>query len=170
MQIPKILTLTILSLFAFAACNQAQEEEVIEILTEDAEVMETTDGGEDTTGDPEEEEVEELTEASAGGTYVAYSEENLTSALASGPVALFFHAEWCPTCVGMEADIKENLASFPDGTTIVVANFDDETALRQKYGITTQSVIVIVDGEGNEVKKLAAPGSDEIIKQLKMAI
>lgn len=151
----KIITIALISLLTLASCTKAEKEEVSEILSEPVKVTE-----------PEAPEVSEVSETS-GGEYLAYSEEKYDSLLGQERFALFFHAEWCPTCISMEKDIKENLSKFPEGATVLVADYDSETELKQKYGIVSQSTIVIIDAEGNEVKKLAAPSSDEIITELK---
>ena len=93
--------------------------------------------------------------------YRAYSESEVAD-LDGEPFALFFHASWCPTCHAIQADLEENLSSFPQGSTIAEVNFDTATALRQKYGVNVQSTILIIDADGNKVETLAAPSATEI--------
>jgi thiol-disulfide isomerase/thioredoxin len=84
------------------------------------------------------------------GSYEAYSADKL--ALANkGDVILFFRATWCPTCRALDADIKAN--SVPAGVTILDVDYDTETALKQKYGVTTQHTLVQVDAAGTLIQK-----------------
>jgi len=84
------------------------------------------------------------------GSYEAYSADKL--ALANeGDVVLFFRASWCPTCRALDADIKGTV--IPAGVTILDVNYDTETALKQKYGVTSQHTLVQVDAEGNLIQK-----------------
>ncbi|MBT4916808.1 hypothetical protein HON58_00025 [Candidatus Peregrinibacteria bacterium] len=56
--------------------------------------------------------------------------------------------------------------TFPKGTKILKVNYDTETELKATYGITTQSIVVIVDAEGNAAETLAAPSNADIIAAL----
>jgi hypothetical protein len=86
------------------------------------------------------------------GTYEAYDSSKL--ALASdGDVVLFFHAGWCPTCKVADKDINANLTSIPANTHILKTDYDTQTALKKKYGVTYQHTFVQVDAQGNQIKK-----------------
>ena len=86
------------------------------------------------------------------GTYAPYSADQLSKA-SSGNVVLFFKASWCPTCVSTEKDINSNLDKIPSDLTILAVDYDKETELKKKYGITTQHSFVKVDKDGKELKK-----------------
>ncbi|MEK7612201.1 MAG: thioredoxin family protein [Patescibacteria group bacterium] len=86
------------------------------------------------------------------GSYEAYSPEKLALA-DKGKVVLFFRASWCPTCRTLDADIKSNLNAIPEGVTILDVNYDNSTALKQKYGVTYQHTLVQVDSLGNQITK-----------------
>ena len=86
------------------------------------------------------------------GSYETYSADKLALA-DKGDVVLFFRASWCPTCRAVDADIRANLGSIPDGVTILDVNYDTETALKQKYGVTYQHTFVQVDASGNQIAK-----------------
>jgi thiol-disulfide isomerase/thioredoxin len=84
------------------------------------------------------------------GLYTQYS----VNALAQNPTGtniIFFHAPWCPTCKAGEADINANLDKIPANFQILKTDFDTSTALKQKYGVTTQSTFVKVDKDGNKL-------------------
>lgn len=86
------------------------------------------------------------------GSYEAYDSAKLALA-ETGDVVLFFRASWCPTCRTLDADIRANLSSIPEGVTILDLNYDDSTALKQKYGVTYQHTLVQVDSSGNQITK-----------------
>lgn len=88
----------------------------------------------------------------AKGTYEAYTPEKLENAN-GGNVVLFFRASWCPTCRALDADINANLNAIPEGVTILDVDYDNSTALKQKYGVTYQHTLVQVDADGNMITK-----------------
>lgn len=87
------------------------------------------------------------------GSYEAYAPEKVMLASATHDVVLFFRASWCPTCRAVDADIKANLSKIPWGLAILDVNYDNSTALKQKYGVTFQHTFVQVDKDGNLIKK-----------------
>lgn len=86
------------------------------------------------------------------GSYEAYSAEKIAKA-ATGDVVLFFHASWCPSCRGLNNDIEKNLNKIPAQVTILKTDYDKETELKKKYGVTYQHTLVQVDENGNMIKK-----------------
>lgn len=86
------------------------------------------------------------------GSYVTYSADKLAMA-ETGDVVLFFHASWCPSCRALNSDIEKNLSRIPAGVTILKTDYDKETDLKKKYGVTTQHTLVQVDKDGNLIKK-----------------
>ncbi len=86
------------------------------------------------------------------GSYEAYSADKVMKA-ETGDVVLFFHASWCPSCRSLNASIEGSMAEIPDGVTILKADYDKETELKKKYGVTTQHTLVQVDKDGNLIKK-----------------
>jgi thioredoxin 1 len=87
------------------------------------------------------------------GTYEVYASEKVALASATHDVVLFFRAGWCPTCRAVDADIKANLAKIPASLAILDVNYDNSTALKQKYGVTYQHTFVQVDKDGTLIKK-----------------
>ena len=65
---------------------------------------------------------------------------------------LFFHADWCPLCVNLEEDIIANLSDIPDEVVIFKVDFDNSDDLRSRYGVSDQTTIVSVDGNGDKIK------------------
>ena len=85
------------------------------------------------------------------GSYEAYSPEKLALA-AKGDVLLFFHADWCPICRAIDAQVSAG-ALIPAGVHILKVDYDNEIALRQKYGVTVQHTFVQVDAKGTAMQK-----------------
>jgi thiol-disulfide isomerase/thioredoxin len=86
------------------------------------------------------------------GSYEAYSPEKIARA-ESGDVVLFFHASWCPSCRGLNSNLEKNADAIPQGLSILKVDYDKETELKKKYGVTTQHTLVQVDKDGNMIKK-----------------
>lgn len=101
------------------------------------------------------------------GSYEAYDASKLAMA-ESGKVVLFFRAAWCPSCKALDADIKANMASIPEGVTILDVDYDTSAELKKKYGVTMQHTLVQVDAKGNLIMKWSGGGTlDSVVKNLK---
>ena len=92
-----------------------------------------------------------MMEEKASGKYEDYSSEKVASA--GGKKILFFHATWCPTCHGLDKDIRSNIDDIPTDVTILKTDYDSHTDLRQKYGVTVQHTLVQIDSQGNLIAK-----------------
>jgi len=95
---------------------------------------------------------EPTAQATSAGTYLAYSPEAVASSNADN-ILLTFSASWCPSCRTLDANITENLSSIPAGTEIYKVDYDTNVALRQQYGVTTQHTHVLINSEGELIKK-----------------
>ena len=85
---------------------------------------------------------------------VPYDHQAFSAAVAAGgPVAVVFHAGWCPTCRA-QAPVLKQLTSEPKykHLTLFVADFDTEMALRKEFNVSTQSTIVVFN-KGHEVAR-----------------
>lgn len=79
------------------------------------------------------------------GSYEELNAGALESALGNQNIVLFFHADWCPSCVATDTEIKERITELPEDTIIFKTNYDQEVKLREKFLITAQHSIVIID-------------------------
>ena len=94
--------------------------------------------------------------------YTDFTQERYSELLGKKPFAIFFHASWCPDCVNLEKQIKANIKKLPTETVILKANFDTESKLKQDYGITVQSTVVMIDENGSAMPTLFGPSFDDL--------
>jgi thioredoxin 1 len=87
----------------------------------------------------------------ASGTYQTYSTEALAASSAKHNI-LIFSATWCPSCRALDKDIKDNVGNIPGDTALFTVDYDSNVALRQKYGVTTQHTLVLVETDGTSIK------------------
>lgn len=72
---------------------------------------------------------------------------------AGGPVVVYFHADWCPTCKAQAPIVSELLAQpRMKRVKFFVADFDTETALKNRLNVSAQSTFVVFKG-GKEVAR-----------------
>lgn len=86
------------------------------------------------------------------GVYDSYSENKVTNET-ERKIVLFFNASWCPSCRATDKNIRENINSIPSDVIILSTDYDKETSLRQKYGVTTQHTFVHIDNQGKLLSK-----------------
>ena len=87
--------------------------------------------------------------------YTTYTSNKLANAQ-YGKVILFFNATWCPSCRGLDTDIKNNLANIPNDTLILKVDYDSNPDLKSKYKVTSQHTLVQVNQNGDLIK--SSPG------------
>lgn len=110
-------------------------------------------------------------EDNLNGKYIEYTKE-VYEVQKNGRHLLFFYANWCPTCIPVDKEIKTNTDKIPDGLTIVRVNYNDtetdagEKQLASKYAVTYQHTFVEIDGDGNEVQKWNGGSLSEILEKL----
>lgn len=91
-------------------------------------------------------------QTAGSGSYIDYVPGVIEQT--AGTKVLFFHANWCPQCRALEADIQES--GLPSGVTVIKVDFDNSQDLREKYGVTQQTTLVKVDDGGNLQQKFVA--------------
>ena len=99
----------------------------------------------------------------AAGTYRDYSEDALAEAGYETNV-IFFHASWCPECRAFEQAIEAG--PIPDGVQILKADYDTETALKDKYGVDIQTTFVKVDDSGEMISNWVGYEQDRSVDNL----
>lgn len=97
-----------------------------------------------------------------------YDATALASLQSAGkPVALHFHADWCPTCVSQSRALEQLRSEGQlQGMTVLVANYDREAELRRQHKVRSQSVLLVFRG-GAEVARSAG---DTQAERLRLAL
>lgn len=114
-------------------------------------------GGDGTSIDDGEGALESETEADVA--YAPY----MPAVLADGQMkVLFFHAAWCPICRQADQTITAWFDADRAMVSVYKVDYDSETELKSRYGVTYQHTYVLVDGEGNALKTLLAPTDSEL--------
>lgn len=99
------------------------------------------------------------------GPYVSYDDYQAdTAQYADKTKVLFFHASWCPICQSINKEVSADQSSIPENVVLIKTDFDSQTALRQKYGVTTQYTFVQVDENGDELKQWSATSLTKAIE------
>lgn len=111
---------------------------------------------EDETVDVMEKEEDVMEKAETG--YAEYDPALLWS---NDDVVLFFHAPWCPSCKAADKSIME---TGVDDFLLLKTDYDSNTDLRKKYGVTYQHTFVQVDANGDLIKKWSGSNSVDAIK------
>jgi thioredoxin 1 len=84
---------------------------------------------------------------------------------AGKPVALHFHAGWCPTCVNQSRALEQLKAGGElQGMTVLVADYDREHDLKRQHRVRSQSVLVVFKGPA-EVARSAGESRPEALRQ-----
>ncbi len=99
-----------------------------------------------------------------------YSAAKLADLKGKEPVAIFFHATWCPVCQAMDKNLATEPEKIPNGVTILKADYDTEDSLKKEYQVVQQSTWVVLDKTGKEVAR--NPGFDyaSVIGDLQKAL
>lgn len=93
-----------------------------------------------------------------------YSAESLAAAEKAGqPVALHFHADWCPTCRAQDKTLESMKSEKGLDLTILTVNYDTEKDLKKRFNVRTQSTMVVLKGT-KEVARLAGDTSADSIR------
>jgi len=90
---------------------------------------------------------------------------------AAKPVAVVFHADWCPTCRA-QAPVLRQLTQSPEfkDLTLFVANFDTEKALKRSLGVTKQSTVVVFKSSKEAARSTGDTQADRLGELLRHAI
>jgi thiol-disulfide isomerase/thioredoxin len=101
----------------------------------------------------------------------AYSADALAAAQKAGqPVAVHFHADWCPTCK-QQTKAFEQLVKEPGlDLTVLVADYDKEKDLRRAMKIRLQSTLVVFRGAQEKARVAGETSADALRGALKAAL
>lgn len=100
-----------------------------------------------------------------------YSAAALAEAKQAGkPVALHFHADWCPTCRAQEKAFKAMSAEPGLDVTVLVVNYDTETELKRALKVRSQSTLIVYKGATETARLAGDTNADALKKALKSAL
>jgi thiol-disulfide isomerase/thioredoxin len=92
-------------------------------------------------------------QAAPRATVITFENEAQVNNLAAkGKTVVFFFASWCPNCRATVTELNARWADVDPDITLVIADYDKETALKGKYGVTYQDTFVLLDAKGNAAK------------------
>lgn len=160
----RLLIISLCAVVFLAACSTetpdvTTEQEVDTIEVEDDSMEESEDDEDDieveadieTEADTEVMTDEEEVADAQSAQYVTYSDGAIAEYAGSDKV-IFFHASWCPACRALDAELSSQISELPEGTVVMKADYDQETELREKYGVNLQHTLVFIDDEGNTTR------------------
>jgi thioredoxin 1 len=104
---------------------------------------------------------------SAFAAEAAFEAATFQKLLASGqPLAVDFHAGWCLTCRAQEPLLR-SITEKPEfhSLTLLIADFDAETALRRSLNVSKQSTVVVFH-RGKEVARSTGDTTEAGLTQL----
>jgi len=101
-----------------------------------------------------------------------FSAAALASAQKAGqPVAVHFHAEWCPTCRKQSTVLTELKADKSlEAVTVLVADYDAERELRKTLKARTQSTLVVFKGATERARVAGETDSAKLAATLRSAL
>lgn len=150
----------------FSACTHKPQQPVTETMTESTNadtMMVETDG---LTQSADTSETTTAKDSKTVQTYQDYSPEAFVAAAGKRRV-LFFHAAWCPSCRELNTELLSRAAELPSDVVVFKTNYDTESELKKKYGITYQHTLVQLNAAGETVTKWNGGGVAEILAALK---
>ncbi|MBV8605815.1 MAG: thioredoxin family protein [Pelomonas sp.] len=103
-------------------------------------------------------------------TLTPYDPAAFAKAQAAGaPVALQFHADWCPTCRAQDKAFGKLKADKDLGLTIYVVDYDHEQALEQQLKVRAQSTLIVYRGKAEKYRITGVSDVDGLREVLRAA-
>lgn len=100
-----------------------------------------------------------------------YTATALAQAQKAGqPVALHFHADWCPTCRAQTTVLQSLKAESGLDITVLVANYDTEKDLKRRFNVRAQSTLVVLRGDKETYRVVGDTSTQGIRGALKSAL
>lgn len=90
--------------------------------------------------------------------------------MANQPVAVFFHADWCPTCRAQDKVLQALKSEKGLELTVLVADYDTEKDLKRRFRINSQSTFVVLKGTKEVARLVGDTSADGIRGALKTAL
>jgi len=104
-------------------------------------------------------------------TIQAYTPAALSAAQQAGkPVAVLFHADWCPTCKQQERALERMKAESGLEVLLLVADYDKEKDLRKAMNVRVQSTLVVFRGATEKSRLGGETEPDKLRAALRAAL
>lgn len=104
-------------------------------------------------------------------TVTPYSAQALSKLQAAGePVALHFHADWCPTCRAQDKALEVLKADPALNIAVLTVDYDKESELKKKLKVLGQSTFVIYRGSVEKKRQIGETTPDGIRTALRAAL
>lgn len=97
-----------------------------------------------------------------------FNESEFDAAQRAGkPVLIAVHADWCPTCRVQEEALWELLARKRfAGISVFRVDFDLQKAALKRFGVRTQSTLIVFKGKKEVARSIAQTNKDAIAADL----
>lgn len=86
------------------------------------------------------------------------------------PVALHFHADWCPTCRAQDKVVQTLKNDKGLDLTILTVNYDTEKDLKRRFKINSQASLIVLRGQKETARLVGDTTTDGIRNALKTAL
>ncbi len=104
-------------------------------------------------------------------TVEPYSAQTLAKLQATDkPVALHFHADWCPTCRAQDKSLEALKTDATLPVTVLTVNYDKESELKKQLHIQTQSTFVVYHGAAEKARSIGETSPGAIAGALRAAL
>ena len=100
------------------------------------------------------------------GGYMEYDPNTIADLARKGKTVLFFFSSSSPDSKVISDDINSQIFLIPAGVNIIIVDFDQETELKQKYGITSVNSFVLLDENLQSVEKWTGGKLDQILSKV----
>lgn len=99
--------------------------------------------------------------------YLDYSAQNFAQAKKHGKTLLFFAATtWCSNCLAIEEEIIKRNSELPKELTILKVDYDRDSDMKAKYGVTMQTTLILLDEDGNEIRRWIGTDFDNLLTNI----
>lgn len=172
----RTLFLSAASLTLMAGCTPTQPKAADSMMDDDSNAMMQDDTWDETGSNTmmaddmkkedkmmKDEKMEDDTSAMQKAIYAAFTPAVLTNGETK---VLFFHAAWCPVCRTADATLTSWYNAGEPTINTYQLDYDTETVLRAKYGVTNQHTFVLVDGQGNAIQTVQGPSDALLMKMV----
>lgn len=100
-----------------------------------------------------------------------YTPAALAEAQAAGkPVALHFHADWCPTCRAQQKVLDGLKQDKSLDLTVLTVDYDKEKELKQTLGVRSQSTLIVYRGKEEKARSAGETTSGQVKTTLQSAL